>query len=107
MIGRIWHGWTSHSSANAYEELLRAKVLPEIAGMQIPGYQGAHVFRRQLESEVEFITLLWFDSLDSVRDFVGEDYEAAHVPPKARALLARYDDRSQHYDLLLTPNETG
>jgi heme-degrading monooxygenase HmoA len=107
MIGRIWHGWTSHSNANAYEELLRAKVLPEIAGMQIPGYQGAHVFRRQLESEVEFITLLWFDSLDSVRAFVGEDYETAHVPPKARALLARYDERSQHYDLLLTPDETG
>ncbi len=107
MIGRIWHGWAGHSNAEAYEELLGSEVLPGIANMQIPGYQGAHVLRRKLESEVEFVTLLWFDSLDSVRDFMGEDYEAAHVPPKARALLARYDERSQHYDLLLTPDETG
>ena len=107
MIGRIWHGWAVHSNADAYEELLRSEVLPGIASMQIPGYQGAHVLRRQLDSEVEFITLLWFDSIDSVRDFMGEDYEIAHVPTKAQALLARYDERSQHYDLRLTPDATG
>jgi hypothetical protein len=40
-----------------------------------------------------------FDSLQSVRDFVGEDYEQAYVPDKARAVLLRFDERSQHYDL--------
>jgi hypothetical protein len=42
---------------------------------------------------------MWFDSLDSVRAFAGEDYEAAVVPFKARALLARLDERSQHYEV--------
>jgi len=106
VISRIWHGWTSHSDADSYEQLLKIEVLPGIAAKQIPGYQGAHVLRRELESEVEFITVLWFESLDSVRDFMGEDYEVAHVPLKAQALLARYDRRSQHYVMRLTPEET-
>ena len=106
MIGRIWHGWTGHSNAGGYEELLRSEVLPEIASMQIPGYQGAHVLRRETDVEVEFMTVLWFESLDSVRNFMGEDYEIAYVPPEAQALLARYDERSKHYDMRLTPEET-
>jgi hypothetical protein len=48
---------------------------------------------------VEFITIMWFEDLDSVRTFAGEDYEAAVVPPKARAVLSRFDERSQHYEI--------
>lgn len=47
----------------------------------------------------EFVTLMWFDSLDAVRAFAGPDYEVAVVPPKARALLERFDERSAHYDV--------
>jgi hypothetical protein len=53
--------------------------------------------------EVEFITIMWFDSLDSVTTFMGDDYEVAHVPPQARAVLSRFDERSAHYDALLEP----
>jgi hypothetical protein len=42
---------------------------------------------------------MWFDSLDAVRAFAGEEYEVAVVPPKARALLSRFDERSQHYEV--------
>jgi hypothetical protein len=55
--------------------------------------------RRSLEDEVEFVTIMWFDSIEAVRTFAGEDYEAAVVPPKARALLSRFDARSQHYEV--------
>jgi hypothetical protein len=41
-----------------------------------------------------------FDSLDAVRAFAGDDYEVAVVPPKARALLAHFDQRSQHYQVI-------
>ena len=40
-----------------------------------------------------------FESLDAVRKFAGEDYGIAVIPPKARAILARYDERSQHYEI--------
>ncbi len=106
MITRIWHGWTTHENADTYKELLEAEILPGIARKEIPGYRGAHLVRRPLEDEVEFITLLWFDSLDSVRSFMGEDYEVAYVPDAARAVLARFDDRSQHYDVILEPGQT-
>ena len=43
---------------------------------------------------------MWFDYIDSIKAFVGEDYEVSHVPPAARAVLARFDDRSAHYAVL-------
>jgi hypothetical protein len=55
--------------------------------------------RRSLENEVEFVTIMWFDSIEAVRSFAGEHYEAAVVPTKARALLSRFDARSQHYEV--------
>ena len=99
MISRVWHGWTNPENANAYEELLKSEVFENIQSRQIAGYQGIHLLRRSLEDEVEFITIMWFDSVDAVREFAGEDHEAAVVPPKARALLSRFDARSQHYDV--------
>jgi hypothetical protein len=101
MICRIWHGWTTHENAADYQSLLEEEILPEIAGRRIDGYMGEHLLRRDLEDEVEFVTILWFESIDAVRAFAGEDYEVAVVPPKARALLSRFDERSQHYQTLL------
>ena len=100
MIQRIWHGWTTRENADAYERLLEDEVLPGIAAMNVPGYLGVDVLRRPLDDgEVEFITIMRFDSLDAVKQFVGEDYEVAHVPAAARAVLARFDARSQHYEV--------
>ena len=103
MISRIWHGWTTPENADAYERIVSTEVLPEIAARQIAGYRGAHLLRRPIDDEVEFVTIMWFDSLEAVRDFMGDDYEVAHVPPPARAVLARFDRRSQHYETLLAP----
>ncbi len=99
MISRIWHGYTTPANADGYEALLKTEIFAGIGERSIPGYRGIQLFRRDLENEVEFITVMWFDSLGDVREFAGDDYEAAVVPPKAQALLAHYDDRSQHYEV--------
>ena len=99
MISRIWHGYTTHENADAYEALLKDEIFIGIRGRDIPGFQEIQLFRRDLDKEVEFITVMWFDSLDSVRVFAGADYEAAVVPPKARELLSRFDERSKHYQV--------
>lgn len=104
MISRIWHGWTTRANASAYEALLRTEVLTAIADRRIEGYKGAHLLRRESGEEVEFVTILWFDTIEAVQAFAGEDYERAVVPPKARALLARFDARSAHYETLLEPD---
>jgi hypothetical protein len=99
MISRIWHGWTTPINADAYETLLKEEIFVGIANRQIAGYRGIHLLRRDLSDEVEFVTIMWFDSLDNVREFAGDDYEVAVVPPAARAVLARFDARSQHYEV--------
>jgi heme-degrading monooxygenase HmoA/ketosteroid isomerase-like protein len=99
MICRIWHGWTSPADADAYERLLRSEIFEGIATRDIPGYQGIELLRRPATDTVEFVTLMWFDSIDAVRAFAGADYEVAVVPAAARALLQRFDTRSAHYDV--------
>jgi hypothetical protein len=97
MIIRIWHGWTTLENAAAYEALLRDEVFVGIGERHLSGYHGIQLLKRVVGDEVEFVTIMHFESLDAVRTFAGEDYEAAVVPPPAQALLKRYDDRSQHY----------
>ncbi|HYA49330.1 MAG TPA: hypothetical protein VEG35_06485 [Burkholderiales bacterium] len=99
MIGRIWHGWTTPQNADAYDALLREEIFVGIKGRQIPGFREIQLFRRDVGADVEFVTIMWFDSLDAVRTFAGEDYEQCVVPPAARAILSRFDERSQHYEV--------
>jgi heme-degrading monooxygenase HmoA len=99
MICRIWHGWTTPENADAYERLLRSEIFQGIAARRIPGYHGIELLRRPAADSVEFVTLMWFESIDAVRAFAGADYEVAVVPPAARALLGRFDARSAHYEV--------
>ncbi len=99
MIKRIWHGWTTPANADAYEGLLLEEIVVGILDRHIPGFRNIEVLRRNLDGEVEFVTIMTFDSLDAVRTFAGEDYEACVVPPAARRVLTRFDQRSQHYEV--------
>ena len=99
MISRVWHGWTTPENADAYEGLLKSEIFQDIQSRQIAGYCGIHLLRRSLGDEVEFITIMWFESIEAVRAFAGEDHEVAVIPPRARALLSRFDARSQHYEV--------
>lgn len=101
MIERIWHGWTTPEDADAYERLLHEEIFPRVADENIEGYRGFRVLRcaNRSDDEVEFVTVIRFDSLDAVREFAGEDHEQAHVPPEAREVLSRYDDRARHYEV--------
>ena len=99
MIGRIWHGYTTIGNADIYEDLLRNEIFTSIRERDIAGFHEIQLFRRDRTHEVEFITIMWFDSIDAIKAFAGEDYEAAVVPPKARAVLSRFDERSQHYEV--------
>lgn len=99
MISRIWHGYTTIANADAYEELLRHEIFVGISDRKIRGYNGIQLLRRNIDDSVEFITIMLFDSIDAVREFAGEDYDECVVPPSARAILPRFDQRSQHYDV--------
>ena len=97
MIARIWHGYTTPEHADAYEAMLKPELLPGISRRQ--GYRGSHLLRRQTGDEVEFITILFWDSLDDLKAVTGPDYETAVIPEERRRYLSRFDARAQHFEL--------
>ena len=97
-IKRVWHGWTTPQNASIYENVLQAQVFPNIEAKKIPGYRSIELWRRDLDDEVEFSTVMTFDSLQNVIDFQGENYEQAYVPDAARKVLKRWDATSSHYE---------
>ena len=98
MIFRIWHGWTTPDNADAYQRIVQHEVFAMIADKKVAGYHGIDLLRRNAGDEVEFVTIMRFDSLDAVKAFAGADYDRSFVPPQARAVLKRFDERAQHYD---------
>ena len=101
-VARIWRGWTTIENADAYQAVVDQEVLPAIFARSIPGLVGAHLMRADLveAEEVEFTTVMWFESLDSVKNFMGEDYRQSHVPENARAVLKRFDSQAKHFHIL-------
>jgi antibiotic biosynthesis monooxygenase (ABM) superfamily enzyme len=99
VIARLWHGWTTRANADAYEEFLRTKMFPSIHS--VPGFLGADLLRRDGGNEIAFVTITRFESLDAVRSFAGEDYEQAVVEPEAQRLLSRFDERSEHFEVVI------
>ena len=99
-IKRVWHGWTTPEMAEQYQTLLNDVVFPGIEAKGIPGYRSIELLRRDLEDEVEFITIMTFDSLQSVIDFQGQDYQRSYVPDAAQRVLKRWDETSLHYEVI-------
>jgi len=99
MISRIWHGYTTFENADKYEKLLKEEIFTGISNRNIKGYKGIQLLRRNIDNETEFITIMWFESLDSVIEFAGKEYENCVVPDKARKVLSRFDSKSQHYEV--------
>ncbi|MGJ4949127.1 antibiotic biosynthesis monooxygenase [Bradyrhizobium sp. HKCCYLS20291] len=99
MLKRVWRGWTSPENADAYEQLLRSTIFPDIIGRKIDGFLGIELLRRPLGTEIEFMTIMTFTDHDAIVRFAGPAHATAVVPPAARELLSRYDAEAAHYDL--------
>ena len=101
MVARVWHGYCStREHADAYEAMLKPELLPGVSTKK--GYRGSHLMRRQAGAEIEFLTILFFDSLDDIKALTGPDYETAVIPAERKQHLSRYDARAVHYDVPAT-----
>ncbi len=101
-IKRLWHGWTTKENADSYQHVLQNEVIPGIEAKNIPGFKKFEIFRIEHQEEVEFVTIITFESLQSVIAFQGEDYKRAHVPDAAQQVLKRWDPEALHYELVET-----
>jgi hypothetical protein len=98
MVCRVWRGWTTVSHAQSYDDYLQKELFARLSReLQAHGYRGYQLLRLDRGEEVEFMTMLWFDSLQGVRSFAGENYEIPVISEKARSLLTRFADRADHY----------
>jgi antibiotic biosynthesis monooxygenase (ABM) superfamily enzyme len=100
MVCRIWLGWTTVDNASRYETVVGGDVIPAIEARHIPGFLSIDLIRREVPEGFEFVTIMWFADIGSVKTFIGQDYEIAHVPAAARAVLSHFDARSAHYEVL-------
>ncbi|MEN8228429.1 MAG: antibiotic biosynthesis monooxygenase [Bacteroidota bacterium] len=103
-IKRIWHGWTTHENANQYQELLHKVIFPGIEAKSISGFRSVELLRKELKDEVEFITIMTFDSLQNVIDFQGEAYEKSYIPEEAKKVLKRWNDEADHFQIIESRN---
>ncbi|HEU4498633.1 MAG TPA: antibiotic biosynthesis monooxygenase [Sphingomicrobium sp.] len=106
-ICRQWRGWTTPDNADAYERVVRSEVIPGIEARSIPGFRHIDLMRRDLGDEIEFQTLMWFDSLEAIKAFMGEDYSVSHVPAAAQAVLERFDERAAHFEVIDRRTQDG
>ena len=100
MIARIWHGYTRPEHADAYESMLKPELLPGISNVK--GYRGSYLLRRNAGAEIEFVTIMLWDSIDAIRAVAGPDYETAVIPEERRKYLSHYDAKSLHYEIAAT-----
>jgi hypothetical protein len=100
MIARVWHGYAKPENGDAYESMLKPELLPGVG--KVKGYKGSYLLRKDCGVDVEFITILLWDSIDSVRAFAGPDYETSIVPEDRRKYLSRHDEKASHYKIVAT-----
>ena len=98
MIARVWRGYTTAAHADSYEAMLKPELLPGLS--KAKGFRGSYLLRRADGREVEFVTIILWDSLDDVRAVAGADYETAVIPDERRPYLTRYDARAAHYEVV-------
>jgi heme-degrading monooxygenase HmoA len=98
MIARIWHGATKPEHADAYEAMLKPELLPGIG--KVKGFRHSYLLRRNAGQEVEFITIMFWDSIDAIRAVTGPDYETSIIPEERRQYLARHDAKAMHYEVV-------
>lgn len=97
MIARIWHGYTKPEHADAYEAMLKPELLPGVG--KVKGFEGSYLLRRDAGAEIEFITIMLWDSLDAIRAFAGRNYKDSVIPEERRKYLSRHDAKAAHYQI--------
>ena len=97
-IVRMWHGRVPTSKAVAYREFTKGRAIPDYRS--VPGNLSVHILERQEGDVTHFITLTFWESLDAIRAFAGEDVEKAKYYPEDAGFLLEYEPRVVHYEVV-------
>ena len=95
---RVWKGWTLTEDATAYEEYMRGTGLTQYRATD--GKRGAYMTRRDVGANTEFCMVTFWDSLDHIRAFAGDDIERAVFYPEDDRFLVERDERVEHFEVV-------
>ncbi len=100
MIMRIWRGWVTTGRVADYVRYIETTGLAEY--QSVPGNQGAQMLTRDLgDGRSEVMTVSWWDSLDAIRGFAGDDIEVAKYYAEDDQYLIGREDVVRHYEVAL------
>jgi hypothetical protein len=98
MIMRLWRGQATAANADAYFRHVTETVFPSLTAL--PGHRGAYLVRREVADRTEFLAVTFWESREAIEGFAGPNIDMATVEPKARAILAEFDDFARHYQVV-------
>jgi heme-degrading monooxygenase HmoA len=102
MIARIWHGMTPTAKADEYLDVLNRSGVPDY--QRTPGNRGVYVLRRLEGDRAHFLILTFWDSLQAIQGFAGDDVEKARYYPEDKDFLMEFETKVAHYDVLVSPS---
>ena len=105
MIARTWHGVVPIDKADEYHQYLLRTGVPDYKAT--PGNRGVHVLRRMDETNAHFLLVSFWESLDHIRAFAGEDVEVARYYPEDAEFLIELEPQVTHYEVLSSPGGGG
>jgi heme-degrading monooxygenase HmoA len=105
MIVRQWRGWAQREQAAKYLQYFETKVQPALRTVR--GYHKALVATREQGEETEIVTMTFFERLEDVAGFAGDQYEVANVSAEAQTLLSRYDKTVSHFEIAFELGSSG
>ena len=97
MIARMWHGITPLEKADKYTEFLNARAIPDYRST--PGNLSVFILRRDEGDQTHFITLTFWESLERIRGFAGEEVDRAKYYPEDREFLLGFEPKVQHWEV--------
>jgi len=95
MIARTWRGIAAAATAGRYEAHFTSTVVPHLK--ELDGFRGCQLLRSEDGADVEFVAITFWESIEAVKAFAGEDASRAHVEPEGQAALKDFDVLARHY----------
>ncbi len=98
MIVRMWHGRVLTEKAQAYREFTNARAIPDYRS--VAGNISVHILERTEGDITHFITLTFWEDLESIKSFAGEDVEVAKYYPEDKDYLLEFEPKVVHYEVV-------
>ena len=98
MIVRMWHGRVPASKAEAYRDFLNQRAIPDY--QSIKGNISVHILERNEGNITHFITMTFWENLEVIKRFAGEDAETAKYYPEDQDFLLEFEPTVTHYEVV-------